>query len=450
MTSTSFSRKMVEPATAERPHVVIVGAGFGGLAVARSLARSPVTITLIDRRNYHLFQPLLYQVATAALSPADIAWPIRGILRDQKNVSVQLGRVTGIDLARREVLADPERRIAFDYLVLATGARHAYFGNDQWEAAAPGLKKIDDATMIRQRLLLAFERAEVETDPDERRRLLTFVVVGGGPTGVEMAGAIAELAHHSLAVDFRSIEPKDARILLLEAGPRLLASFSERLSEAARISLTRLGVEVLTGAAVTACGPESVVAGGQVIAARTVVWGAGVMASPAGKWLGAATDRAGRVEVDADLAVPGRPGVFVIGDTASVMGADGRPIPGIAPAAKQMGAHVGKLIAARVAGLAEPRPFRYRHAGNLATIGRKSAVADFGGLELRGSAAWILWATAHVWFLIGWRNRMVVALNWLWSYVTLERGARLITGASSESVELEQAAEAPAALRPTA
>lgn len=428
-----------------RPHVVIVGAGFGGLAAARGLARSPVSVTLVDRRNYHLFQPLLYQVATAALSPADIAWPIRGILRGQDNVQVQMGRVGGVDTARREVLVE-DRRLPYDWLVLATGARHSYFGRDDWEEAAPGLKKIADATAIRERILLAFERAEVATDAAERAALLTFVVVGGGPTGVEMAGAIAELARHALAADFRTIDPRMARVILVEAGPRLLPAFPERLSARTAAALTGLGVELRLGAPVTGCDAGGVTVAGERIDARTVVWGAGVVASPAARWLGVEPDRAGRVPVTHDLSVPGHPDVFAIGDTALVIDADGRPVPGIAPAAKQMGRYVARVIDARVAGRAAPRPFRYRHAGNLATIGRKAAVADFGWLRLSGLPAWLLWALAHVYFLIGWRNRAVVSLNWAWSYLTFERGARLITGAPHEAQPPTGAAR-PAARR---
>jgi NADH:ubiquinone reductase (H+-translocating) len=416
------------------PRVVIVGVGFGGLAAARSLRKAPVEVVLIDRRNYHLFQPLLYQVATAALSPADIAWPIRSIVAGQANARVELGRVTGVDTGRQEVIVDDERRVAYDHLILATGARHAYFGRDEWEEVAPGLKKIDDATLIRQRVLIAFERAEVAPDPEDARRLLSFVVVGGGPTGVEMAGAIAELARHALARDFSRINPKDARVVLVEAGPRLLASFAQTLSARAKEALEELGVEVRLGGRVTACDAQGVVVDGERIHAGTIVWGAGVIASPAGKWLDVPCDPAGRVKVGPDLEVPGYPNVFVIGDTVFALGPNGRPVPGIAPAAKQMGHHVGRLIAARVAGRPHPGPFRYRHMGSLATIGRKAAVADFGRVRLSGLPAWILWAVAHVYFLIGWRNRLVVSLNWFWSYLTFERGARLITGASSEAM----------------
>jgi NADH:ubiquinone reductase (H+-translocating) len=422
------------------PRVVIVGVGFGGLAAARSLRKAPVEVVLIDRRNYHLFQPLLYQVATAALSPADIAWPIRSIVAGQANARVELGRVTGVDTGRQEVIVDDERRVAYDHLILATGARHAYFGRDEWEEVAPGLKKIDDATLIRQRVLIAFERAEVAPDPEDARRLLSFVVVGGGPTGVEMAGAIAELARHALARDFSRINPKDARVVLVEAGPRLLASFAQTLSARAKEALEELGVEVRLGGRVTACDAQGVVVEGERIHAGTIVWGAGVIASPAGKWLDVPCDPAGRVKVGPDLEVPGHPNVFVIGDTVFALGPNGRPVPGIAPAAKQMGHHVGRLIAARVAGRPHPGPFRYRHMGSLATIGRKAAVADFGRVRLSGLPAWILWAVAHVYFLIGWRNRLVVSLNWFWSYLTFERGARLITGASSEAIGVTPAA----------
>ncbi|MFO1070844.1 MAG: NAD(P)/FAD-dependent oxidoreductase [Geminicoccaceae bacterium] len=416
----------------QRPHIVIVGAGFGGLEATRALARSPVDITLVDRRNYHLFQPLLYQVATAALSPAHIAWPIRSIFGRQRNVRVQMGRVSGVDTARREVIVE-HRRIPYDSLVLATGARHAYFGHEEWEEVAPGLKKIADATDIRERLLLAFEQAELAADPAQRQALLTFVVIGGGPTGVEMAGAISELARFALARDFRAIDPAETRVLLVEAGPRILPVFPDSLSDNATRALQRLGVDVRCGVPVTHCGADSVTVGDDVIACRTIVWAAGVMASPAAKWLGVPADRAGRVRVEPDLSVAGHEDVFVIGDTALVAGPDGRPVPGIAPAAKQMGRHVGRLIDARVRGRRHPGPFRYRHAGNLATIGRKAAVVDFGRIRLTGFVAWLLWAVAHVWFLIGWRNRLAVAIDWAWSYVTLQRGARLITGALHES-----------------
>ncbi len=422
--------KLPSQARAGLPRVVIVGVGFGGLAAARALARTPAELVLVDRRNYHLFQPLLYQVATAGLSPADIAWPIRSLVAGQANAEVQLGRVSGIDTARREVVLE-ERRIGYDQLVIATGARHAYFGNDHWEDVAPGLKKIADATQLRERILLAFERAELETDPTERRRLLTFVVIGGGPTGVEMAGAVAELARSCLAADFRRIDPRSARVVLVEAGSQILASFPACLAAKAVHQLERLGVEVRTGTLVTACDAGGVALGAERIESRTLVWAAGVIASPAARWLGVPADRVGRVVVGPDLSVPGHPEIFVIGDTAQVM-ASGRQVPGIAPAAKQMGAYVARVIDARLRGQPSPGPFRYRHQGNLATIGRKAAIVELGRLRLSGLVAWLLWAVVHVWFLIGWRNRLLVSLNWLWSYLTFERGARLITAADHE------------------
>lgn len=426
-----------EPVAAEagrmRPRIVIVGAGFGGLSAARALKDAPCDVTVIDRRNYHLFQPLLYQVATAALSPADIASPIRSILGRQRNARVLMGRVTGIDAARKLVLLEDGGVEPFDHLVVATGARHAYFGQDHWEAFAPGLKKIDDATDIRRRVLLAFERAESTANAEERRALLTFVVIGGGATGVEMAGAIAELAHWALADDFRAIDPTQARIVLIEAGPRLLPAFPPELSEHARQALNRLGVEVQLGRAVESCDATGVKHRDERIAARTIVWAAGVQASPAAKWLKCEKDRAGRAVVADDLSVPGHPDIFVVGDTASVKDAQGNMVPGIAPAAKQMGAHVGAVLAARLRGKAGPGAFRYRHAGSLATIGRSAAVADFGWIKLTGRIAWWLWGVAHIYFLIDFRSRLVVGLQWLWSYLTYRRGARLITGGESET-----------------
>jgi NADH dehydrogenase len=423
----------------DRPRVVIVGAGFGGIAAARTLARTNADVIVIDRRNYHLFQPLLYQVATAALSPADIAWPVRGILGKQKNVSVELGRVEGVDRPGRRVLLADGRRVLYDYLVLATGARHAYFGRDDWAGVAPGLKKIDDATLIRQRVLLAFERAELETDRRKQRALLTFVVVGAGPTGVEMAGAIAELAHTALACDFRHIDPAATRVVLVEAGPRVLPSFSKPLSTRAMRSLESLGVHVLLGLPVTHCDGNGVAVGGMWIAARTIIWAAGVAASPAAKWLGVNADRNGRVMVSKDLSVEGDPNVFAIGDTALALDGNGKPFPGTAPTAKQMGVFVGKLIAQRIRGKnsATAPEFHYRDYGHLATIGRKAAVAEFGRVKLWGLPAWLLWALAHVYFLIGARNRIVVSLNWAWNYVTFQRGARLIIGATEEGPEVE-------------
>jgi NADH:ubiquinone reductase (H+-translocating) len=415
---------------AERPRVVIVGAGFGGLTAAKALAKAPVDITVVDQRNYHLFQPLLYQVATASLSPADIASPIRTILKGQRNTSVMLAKVTGIDISAREVMTG-DRRVSFDYLVLATGARHAYFGHDDWEAFAKGIKTIDDATGLRRKILLAFEKAEFETDPEERSRLLTFVIVGGGATGVEMAGAIAELARKALAAEFRSIDPTHARIILIEAGPRLLPVFEDHLSEAARCSLEELGVEVRVSTTVTDCNEAGVSLGDQRIGTRTIIWAAGVQASRAGRWLGAETDRAGRVKVAPDLSVPGHPNIFVIGDTAHVLDMDGKPLPGVAPVAKQEGRYVARLIRTRVAGGALP-PFRYRDPGALATIGRKRAVVQFRRVRLSGYLAWWLWSVAHICFLIGFRNRLVVVMNWAWTYASFQRGTRLITGPDPE------------------
>jgi NADH dehydrogenase len=419
------------------PRVVIVGAGFGGLSAAKTLAGKPFDITVIDQHNYHLFQPLLYQVATAGLSPADIASPIRGILAREQNVNVILGKVSAIDTERREVLADG-RRVPYDILILATGARHAYFGHGEWAASAPGLKTIDDATYIRRRILLAFEKAETETDPAERARLLNFVIVGGGPTGVEMAGAIAELANRALAKDFRSIDPRAARIILVEAAPRLLTPFDPPLSEAARTSLEQLGVEVRTGSAVTALDDAGVSIGqgseATRIEARTVVWAAGVMASPAGQWLGVETDRAGRVKVAPDLSVPGLRDVFVIGDTAALDDARGNPLPGVAPVAKQQGIYVARLLLAQQKGETLP-PFRYRDYGSLATIGRKRAVIQMGRFRLKGFFAWLMWCVAHIYYLIGFRNRFVVAISWLWNYLTFQRATRLITGMSGSRVE---------------
>ena len=414
------------------PHIVIIGGGFGGLTCAQELRRAKARVTIVDARNFHLFQPLLYQVATAALSPADIAMPIRGILWRHGNVRVVLGRVEAIDRAARVVRLDHGEPLRYDYLVVATGARHSYFGNDAWEPFAPGLKTIEDALAIRHRVLVAFERAELAEDSEERRRLLTFAVIGGGPTGVEMAGAIAELARLELAREFRGFDAKSARVILVEAGPGILPHFPRSLSEKARRSLEHLGVEVLTGTKVEQCDAEGIIASGQRIEARTLVWAAGVAASGASAWLGAEADRAGRVRVAPDLSLPGDPNVFVIGDTALVLGGDGKPVPGIAPAAKQEGAYVAKLLERRLRGAPPPPPFRYHHAGDLATIGRKSAVMDFGWIKLSGLLAWLLWGGVHIFFLIGFRNRVIVLLGWLWTYFTGERGARLITGTGRE------------------
>jgi NADH dehydrogenase len=410
-----------------RPQVLIVGAGFGGLTAARELAKAPVDITVVDRRNFHLFQPLLYQVATAGLNPSDIAWPIRSVLSDQANARVLLGEVTGIDTAQRVAKLDDGRTLAYDWLVLATGATHNYFGHDDWAALAPGLKRVDDATLIRRRILVAFERAENTTDEAERRKLMTFAIVGAGPTGVEMAGAIAELARHALASDFRAIDPRAARIVLIEGGERVLPVFAPHLSAYAMKALGKMGVDVWLKHQVTACDRDGLVASGQRLDCATILWAAGVAASPAARWLGIAADRAGRAQVGPDLGAPGHERTFVIGDTAAVA-QDGGFVPGIAPAAKQEGAYVAKAIKAAVAGQASPKPFHYRHDGNLATIGRNAAVIDFGKVTLKGFFAWLIWALVHVYFLIGTRHRVLVALQWLFSYVTFGRGARLIVG----------------------
>jgi NADH dehydrogenase FAD-containing subunit len=416
---------MVAVMNVSRQRVVIVGGGFGGLSAARALARVAVDVTLIDRHNYHLFQPLLYQVATAALAPNTIAAPIRAILRAQKNATVLMETVTGIDMAGRAVLIG-DRHVPYDFLIIATGARHAYFGHDDWEKFAPGIKSLADALSIRQQILSAFEAAETSNDPSERRRLLNFVLVGAGPTGVELAGAIAELAKASLVHDFCSIDPSQARVILIEAGPRLLPAFSERSSAAAKRALERLGVEVRVGKPVTACDADGVMVGGERIEARSILWAAGVAASPAAQWLKAPADRAGRVEVCDDLSLSGHPEIFVIGDTCLSRSWDGKPTPGIAPAAKQMGAYAARVIRTRVEGTSPPPPFRYRHDGSLATIGRNNAVADLRWMNLSGWPAWLVWSAAHIYFLIGFRSRIVVTLDWLWAYVTFRRGARII------------------------
>jgi NADH dehydrogenase len=408
------------------PKVVIVGAGFGGLEAAKALRRAAASVTVIDRQNHHCFQPLLYQVATAALSPADIAWPIRHILRTQRNATVLMEEVVAVD-AQRKCLRSNYGEMAYDYLVIATGATHSYFGHDDWENVAPGLKSIEDGTRIRRGILIGFERAEATSNRAEQDCLLTFVIVGGGATGVEMAGAIAEIARQTLAADFRRIDPRAARIVLIEAGPRLLPTFPPDLSDYVRATLTKAGVDVKTGTMVTKCDKGGVETSGGRIDACTIIWAAGVVASPAARWLGVDADRAGRVKVEPDLSLPGHPEVFIVGDTATVKDANGRPVPGIAPAAKQMGQYVGRLIAARIAGRTNGRPFRYRHQGDLATIGRRAAVVKFGRLQLKGFIGWIFWSVAHIYFLIGLRYRFLVAFNWLWDYLTFQRGARLIT-----------------------
>jgi NADH dehydrogenase len=405
-----------------RPRVIIIGGGFGGLMAAKALARAPVDITLVDRRNHHLFQPLLYQVAIAALSPGEIASPIRWILRRQANVRVLLAEAKHVDVARRTVLLTAGGTLEYDYLIVAAGATHAYFGHDEWRERAAGLKTLDDALTIRRRVLLAFERAELEPDADRRRRLLTFVVIGGGATGVELAGALAELSRHALAHEFRSIHPDTARIVLIEGGPDVLPAFLPPLRAFARGALKKLGVEVRTGATVTSVDDDAVQVGGERLQAGTVLWAAGVAAAPIGRALGAPVDRAGRVLVEPDLSIPGHPEVFVIGDLASVT-QDGRPLPGVAPVAMQEGEHVARVIRGT-----SRRAFRYRNPGDMATIGRAAAVADFGRFQLTGWIAWVAWLFVHILKLTGFRNRLVVFVQWAWAYFTYQRSIRLITG----------------------
>jgi NADH dehydrogenase FAD-containing subunit len=418
--------RMVDRSGEPLPHVVVVGGGFGGIAAVHALRWTACRITLIDRRNHYLFQPLLYQVATAALSPADIAIPIRSVLREQRNVSVRLGEVIGIDRAARSILL-PEQRIPFDYLVLATGAQHSYFGRDEWAPHAPGLKSIEDATAMRSRMLLAFERAESEADPAKRQAWLTFVVVGGGPAGVELAGALSELAHTGLDQEYRAVDPATVRVILVQSASRVLPAFSATLSAHADRSLRELGVEVRTGAKVTLVDHEGVEIDGSRIAAKTAFWAAGVAASPAAKWLGQTEDRSGRVVVEGDLSVRGWPGAFAIGDTSASTGWAGAAVPGLAPAAKQQGRHAARVIRAAIDGSSPPGAFRCRHYGNLATIGRLAAVVEHRKLRLWGAPAWWLWGLAHVLLLAGGRNRATVVLNWLWAYLTYRHGTRLIT-----------------------
>jgi len=408
-------------------HVVIVGGGFGGLQLANDLKGAPVRITLIDRRNHHLFQPLLYQVATTLLATSEIAWPIRSFFRDRPEVTTLLAEVVGVDSEAHQVLLKGGQTIAYDTLVLATGATHAYFGHDEWEPVAPGLKTLEDATTIRRRVLLAFEQAELESDPAVRDALLTFAIVGAGPTGVELAGIISELARTTLPKEFRNIDTSKARIILVEAGPRVLAAFAEDLSAYALKALEALGVGIRFGKPVTSCSAEGVTIGDSFVPCRTIVWAAGVEASPAAKWLDIPADRVGRAVVDKELRAPGKEDIFVIGDTASVLREDGSPVPGIAPAAKQQGDYVAKVIKAKLAGKPAPGPFRYRHQGSLATIGKSAAIIDFGWIKLRGWLAWWVWGLAHIYFLIGTRWRIAVAWSWLWIYISRQHSARLIT-----------------------
>ncbi len=437
-----------DDAAPRKPHVVIVGAGFAGLRAARALAHVPVRVTVVDRSNHHLFQPLLYQVATAELSPTDIAAPIRGILRRQRNSEVLLAEVTGIDVSERRVFARSraiegaagEIVLDYDYLILATGAGQSYFGHDEWAAYASALKTIPDATALRRKILLAFEAAEQEGDPARQRQLLTFVVVGGGPTGVEMAGAIAELARKALRDDFRHIDPASARILLVEATSRLLAAFPLSLAKAAQRKLTRMGVTVRLNAAVEQVDAEGVRIAGEDVPAETVIWAAGVQASPAGKWIGATTDRAGRVVVGGDLTVEGHREIFVLGDTAAAQ-QGGKLLPGVAPVAMQEGIYAARVIQARVAGQPAPKPFHYFDKGYLATVGRAYAIGRIWRLSITGLLGWLLWAGVHILYLIDFRNRLLVITQWTWAYVTFRRGARLIT---SDTAPL--AARAPKAV----
>jgi NADH dehydrogenase len=414
------------------PHVVIVGGGFGGLYAARAFRRQPVDVTVVDRRNHHVFQPLLYQVAMAALSPGDIASPIRWILRRERNIEVLLGDVDRIDPSRRVVHLSDDAEIGYDFLIVAAGATHAYFGHDDWQRNAPGLKTLEDALEIRRRVLLAFERAEREKDPVERQALLTFAIVGAGPTGVELAGALAEIAKHSLARDFRHFDPGSARIVLIEGGASVLATFPEPLQKAAERDLERLGVQLRTGTIVTRIAPGLVEAAGWQLRAATILWAAGVAASPLGRTLGAPVDRSGRVLVNPDLTIPGHPEVFVIGDLASLNGADGHPLPGVAQVAMQMGTHAVHNILRALEG--QPlRPFHYRDYGNMATIGRASAVADLHWTQLKGLLGWLAWLFIHLVKLIGFRNRIVVLVQWAWAYFSYQRAVRLITGGESRA-----------------
>ncbi len=422
--------KTTPPASVSGPRILIVGAGFGGLAAAMQLGSTPAQVTVIDKRNYNLFQPLLYQVATAALSPADIAAPIRSLLRDHSNTRVLLDEVISADRAGRKVRTRSGAELDYDILVIATGSEENYFGHDDWRVFAHGLKSVEDAQAIRREVLLAYERAEMEDDKAVRDRLLTFVLVGGGPTGVELAGALAELARAALARDFRRIDPKDTRIILVEAGMKILPEFPERLSDFARRSLEGMGVQILAGSPIEHIDQNGVIAKGQRIEAATVIWCAGVKASPVAHCLGIVPAKSGKIEVGPDLSLPGEPDVFIIGDSAVARGLDGAPLPGLAAVAKQQGEYIGRLLRRRLRNESPSGPFRYRDRGTLATIGRHSAVADFSKIQLTGSIAWLLWGAVHLYFLIGFRNRAAVFLNWMWAWLTYARGARLIIGAS--------------------
>ena len=422
-----ISRESVGRFATGRHHVVVVGAGFGGLEVVKHLNGAAVDITLIDQRNHHLFQPLLYQVATASLSASEIAWPIRAMVHHRREVFTVLGTAAGVDLDAGELELSDGSSIPYDTLVLATGACHGYFGHDDWEPFAPGLKTVEDATRLRSHILLAFERAERETEPSRRASLLTFAVIGAGPTGVELAGTLADLARDTLPADFRAIDTHITRVLLIEAGPNVLPGYDTSLSDYARRALEQLGVEVALGDAVTKVTAGTVVFGDRCVDADTIIWAAGVRASPAAAWLGVAADRNGRIVIQPDLTVPGHPEIFAVGDTVAATAPDGKPVPGIAPAAKQGGRYVANVIRARLDGKPAPAPFRYHHDGSLAQIGKRKAVIDFGWIKLRGATAWWLWGIAHIYFLVGVRARLSVALNWLWIHIRNQRSARLIT-----------------------
>jgi NADH dehydrogenase len=437
MNTLSTTKGAVATTPETKPHVVIIGAGFGGISAAQAFKNAPVNVTVIDRNNHHLFQPLLYQVATAVLSPADISAPIRHVLRKQKNTVVVLAEVTGIDTKQQWVVT-ADRMIPYDYLIVATGASHSYFGHDEWAPYAPGLKSIVDATTVRRKILLAFEEAEMETDHERHKALLTFVLIGAGPTGVEMAGAIAELAHVALARDFRNIDPKEARIILVEAQPRILPPFDKQLAAKAHKALNHLGVEVRTNSAVEDVTPDGVVIGGKLLEAKTVIWTAGVAASSAGEWLNSEIDRAGRVKVNKDLTVPGHPNIFVVGDTSSLM-QDGKPVPGVAPAAVQEGKYAASLIIQRVTNQGTPlSPFHYHNKGNLATVGRSYGIADLGWVRFSGLLGWLFWIAVHVLFLVGFRNRFLVTFQTTWGFLTYQRGARLITFDKSTRTKVKE------------
>lgn len=417
----------------KKQHLVVVGGGFGGLQCIKSLKGADLQITLIDQRNHHLFQPLLYQAATTILAPSEIAWPLRQLFIDQPNVTTLMGKVIDVDTKSSAVKLANGREISYDTLVLATGARHSYFGNDKWEMHASGLKTLEDATKIRRKILEAFETAEMSDDPVEQSAHLTFSVIGAGPTGVELAGIIAELAHRVLPKEFRKIDTHSARILLIEAGDMVLSAYPEALSKYAKKQLTDLGVEVLLGNAVTDIGPDGIEQGETKIPCKTVIWAAGVQASPAATWLDVDKDRAGRVAVEPNLTVPGHPNIYVIGDTASVANDDAKPVPGIAPAAKQMGAYVAKVISGELRGMPHEKPFKYLHAGSMATLGRRAAIADFGTFRMKGALAWWVWGIAHIYFLIGTRSRFAVAWSWLWSFATGQNSARIITNPDNQT-----------------